>query len=174
MRVLVTAFLFATLALAFRPEGAQAQDPGWSRYENARFGFGVDYPAGLLPEIMKSENGDGQQASSPDDMSWMAMWGANNALETTVREIFANAKASDTAPDYAYARVTDRWFVLSWIENRDGRAERIHYQKMVASPDNSQFAGFEIAYPVSERALYDPLLKRIADSLSPPASADGG
>ena len=48
--------LFLTLFVLFSIP-AHAQD--WSRYDNARFGFGVDIPPGFVG-AGESENGDGQ------------------------------------------------------------------------------------------------------------------
>lgn len=52
-------------------EANESSNEGWSMYENSRFGFKVDYPAGW--ELGKeSDNGDGVQITDGDELTVLA------------------------------------------------------------------------------------------------------
>ena len=56
--------------------GAAFPAESWGRYINARYGYGVDIPAGFSP-VHEADNGDGGVSRSADRQSQLSVWGAN-------------------------------------------------------------------------------------------------
>ncbi|HJS88090.1 MAG TPA: hypothetical protein VJ779_21770 [Acetobacteraceae bacterium] len=124
----------------------------WQTYANARFGFSGCYPADIFRPQGESENLDGQKFVSGDG-AILLMYGRNNVLGQSLREVFQEARKDGEAD--RYARLDGSWFVVS---GRNG--SRIRYQKTVLRDDH--FDTLQIAYGTAEREKYDKLVGRMA------------
>ncbi len=87
-------------------------------YVNARFGFELCFPAGSLVGQGESENGDGQRFLSPDGQIELLAWGGHNALDQTLAQAFAEAKAA-SGLKATYTACKHDWFVVSGIAGQN-------------------------------------------------------
>jgi len=165
----LTASLLALLATGAWPAiGADT----WKRYTNARFGTSAEYPANLFEPGEPPENGDGLAFEARDGTAEIRIYGSHGPSVVT-----------DGFPEYrnwltrhevgeglkvSYRAGGKDWFAISG-ESRG----RIIYIKVVGGcPDLSMAHHLRIEYPVSDKALYDPVVARTARSLKAGACRD--
>lgn len=154
--VFVAAAAMLPLALA----SAQAQ---WSSERDTGFGFTYAYPSASFDRI----EGDGKPSFyyfvSPDSDAKL-LFGAWSNKEGRTPEMFKQWLVANTE---GYDEVTYRprgrtWFVLSGY-----RGDNIYYEKVMFSCGGDVVNVFAMAYPVSQRAHYDPVVERIEDRFRP-------
>ena len=144
---------------------ALAQD--WRPYENARFGFSVEIPAGFDAEE-EAANGDGRVFRTVDGGHVLRAYGGNIVEGSFAALLRSGAQsAREAAWDVSYERITDDWASYSGL--RDGR---IFYAHAIALCDGTQYATYELDYPAAnDRAVMDRVIRRLNDSLEPTGSA---
>ena len=150
MRFLIALLLLVTPAAA----------ADWETYDNARFGYTIDVPAGFTwgPE---ADNGDGRQFRA--GATRLAVWGGNFTepdLEAAAASDLALAEADGWT--ITYRSVTPGWASFSGT-----RGQRILYERMVALCDPGQYAGFLLEYSAIDLAALDPVVNRLVSSLRP-------
>ncbi len=157
----------AGTAGAASPEGSTAGEPNrltWGTAWAPRFGPKVEYPTELfsVPEPTP-ENNDGIGYRSADGQSSFSIWGASNVLG------YGPAQAARFARD-AFAKrqavVTDfteqgNWFAFSAME-----AGKTVYQKAMIIDDGRVVIGLTIEFPESRKPVFDPIVSRMAGSLT--------
>ena len=140
----------------------------WKTYTNDTHGFSVDYPLNVFDSEKEAESGNGITLETRDKSVEFRAYGFENGdnlpLETVQKIILEDSDERDVT----YKRIKDDWIVLSGYE-QEGDRLMIFYQRLQASKDLSRFSAFEIIYPESERSTYDPLIKRMSHSLTPPS-----
>lgn len=122
-------------------------------YSNARYGFSIAYPAGLLVPQGESDNGDGQKFVSRNKSATLTAFGSNR-LERTLQDEFHAAQENRSV---TYKVLKQDMFVVSGTENG-----KIFYQKTLLRGD--VFKTFIIEYDEKERATFDSITTRIARS----------
>jgi hypothetical protein len=135
----------------------------WKLYLNARYGTAAEYPADRFRAERPSENGDGQSFTAKDGAK-LAIFASLNVDDDTpaTYEAFLRSGSSD------YNEVTLRasgsnWLVLSGY--RGGAS--IFYDKYIFArrKDVDAINGFVITYGRDAKAVYDPIVARIARTL---------
>ena len=144
--------------LEIKGSGAQTQAfvnqrVTYRNYSNARYGFTIAYPSGLLIPQGESDNGDGQRFVSKDGRATLLAFGANR-LGRNLRDEFQSAQENRTV---TYKVLKPNMFVVSGTANG-----KIFYQKTLLRGD--RFKTFIIEYDESERAVFDSITTRIARS----------
>lgn len=134
----------------------------WSRYANARFGYGIDVPPGFsaAPE---ADNGDGASFAPADGAERLTVWGGSVTepdFEAEVAQRIAWTEADGWA--ITYRAVTPRWASYSGT-----RAGRVLYARLVAACGGTEFAAFTLEYGIAELARFDPVVARLVRSLKP-------
>lgn len=124
-------------------------------YSNARYGYSIAYPAGLLIPQGESDNGDGQRFVSKDGSATLLAFGANR-LDRSLAEEFQSAQANRSV---TYKVLKRDMFVVSGTENG-----KIFYQKTLLRGD--VFKTFIIEYDEQVRATFDPITTRISRSFA--------
>ncbi|HKR02135.1 MAG TPA: hypothetical protein VJT09_15760 [Pyrinomonadaceae bacterium] len=120
-------------------------------YQNARYGYTVEYPAGILVPQGEADNGDGQKFLSRDGRAELLAYGSNR-LDRTLQDEYRSAQENR---EVTYKLIRRDMFVVS------GRAGgKIFYQKTLLRGD--VFKTFIIEYDESERARFDQITTRIA------------
>jgi len=159
-------FVAASLALllattSWPATGAET----WRRYTNARFGTSAEYPASLFQPGEAPGNGDGLAFESKDGTAEIRVYGSHGP--STVTDSFAEYRnwltrhEVDEGLKVSYRAGGKDWFAISG-ESRG----RIVYIKVVGDcPNLSMAHHLRIEYPVSDKALYDPVVARTARSL---------
>jgi hypothetical protein len=148
----------ALIALATAALSAEA----WGRYINARYGFGVDIPAGFSP-VHEADNGDGGVSRSADRQSQLSVWGANLLLEPLSSDVRGRVEsAMQEGWEVSYKKITNRW--ASWSGERSGR---IFYARAILLCHDDQAGFFRIEYPAALREDFDAIVKRLAKGFKP-------
>lgn len=136
-----------------------AQAETWRTYVNDRFGATASYPDRFSIRDEPPANSDGQRFHTADRRASLIVFGFLDALGETAKQIMESRKSSDVTYTLADARAAS--FTLS-----GRRGDRITYERCLRSgQDKSIFVCVDLDYPASERAAYDPIVKRIAGSL---------
>jgi hypothetical protein len=127
----------------------------WKTYTNVRFQYAICYPRDLLVPQGESENSDGQKFLA-DDGGQLIVFGSNNALNQlladTLRDTVSRLSEHGKA---TYVVLKAKWFVVSGQNDRS-----VFYAKTITS--RGQFKSFELTYPRSATAVYEPLIRRLA------------
>ncbi len=153
--------LLLLLALSAAAFPARAADD-WKEYLNARFGFLLRYPAGLVPS-REPDNGDGREFHTRDGEFSVAAFGHflmtddGDSLEKRWKEELA--ELGDTV---TYRKKAATWYVVSGVR-KDGTE---YYHKLLVNPKESRWAAFRITYPHAKNKKYDPWVARIEKSFS--------
>jgi hypothetical protein len=122
-------------------------------YSNARYGFSIAYPAGLLLPQGESTNGDGQKFTSKDGSATLLAFGSQR-LDKSLRDEFESAQENRTV---TYKVLKTDMFVVSGTENG-----KIFYQKTLLRDD--VFKTFIIEYDSGARNTFDAVTTRVARS----------
>jgi hypothetical protein len=155
---LLPALLFVTMAT-----GTLAAE--WSPYENLRFGFVIDIPAGFAGNG-EASNGDGQVFRSSDGTQVLRVYGGNllaDDFETSVQAAMVHAEEAGWS--LSYQRVTPSWASYSGLRNG-----QVLYARAIALCGGQQFAAFELEYPEAEIDEMHAAVDRLVASLK---AADG-
>ncbi len=146
--------ILLTLLLAFLAVPALAQD----RYDNARFGYGVDIPADYAGQG-ESANGDGQ-AFRKSGTAELLVWGGYlmGAFEEDAEAAMQYAESD--AWNVTKQATTPRWAEFSAI-----KGVRILYQRMVLLCDGASYAAFRLDYLVSDSGAMEADINRLTRSL---------
>ena len=141
---------------------AGAADDGWRRFVGEKFGTTIEYPPGFeaLPE---PDAHDGVTLVAPDGARILA-YASFNIEEQSLDDFAVSSLHGDD-----YARVTYRkrgkdFLVVSGLRDIEGR-ESVFYERYYLPPDAETIHAVAITYPRELKAIYDPLVGRIAGSL---------
>lgn len=157
-------FLLATLLLLFFGP-AQALD--WGRYENTRFGYAIDVPAGFGGEG-ESQSGDGQVFRSETGTASLHVWGGH-VLEGSFED------AMQAAIDYASEdgwRLGEQAVTPSWASYSGTRNGLMLHAHVIALCGGSQFAAFALEYPERDLRRMDAVAERLTASLAATGAGD--
>lgn len=124
-------------------------------YSNARYGYSVAYPVGILIPQGEPDNGDGQVFRSKDGKAEMRVFGSNR-LDRSLGDEFKTAQENRNV---TYKVLKKDMFVVSGTENG-----KIFYQKTLVRGD--VFKTFMIEYDETARATFDSITARISRSFT--------
>ncbi|GBC61254.1 hypothetical protein DENIS_2214 [Desulfonema ishimotonii] len=133
----------------------------YKRYLNARFGYGISYPEGLLIPQGEADNGDGQKFLSEEHDVEMAVWGGNNALDETLHSRFLEHLQSKTN-DHPNRNVTYKHLGRSWFVVSGFNGDKVFYNKTIFI--NDTFLVLHITYPKAKKTMLDPITSSISKS----------
>lgn len=122
-------------------------------YSNARYGFSIAYPVGLLIPQGEPDNGDGQKFVSRDGRASLTAFGSHR-LDRSLQDEFQSAQENRSV---TYKVLKRNMFVVSGTENG-----KIFYRKTLLRGD--VFKTFIIEYDEQERARFDAITTRVASS----------
>lgn len=149
------AILVVAIAAAATPSLADEM-----RYTNARFGTSIAFPAEIFSQAMEPPaNGDGMTWRSSDGAS-LAVFGQNNALEMSPKDLVADADQPGVS--VTYSRAGKDWAVVSGTQGGT-----IFYQRFELGA-NDVIHSVLLRYPAARKATYDLLVGPIAATLDGP------
>ena len=136
----------------------------WDLAWAPRFGPKVEYPTQVFSvKEPPPENNDGIGYRSPDGQNSFSIWGASNVLGYSPaqaarfsREAFVKRQSVVT-----YFTQRENWFVISGKE-----AGKLFYQKAMIVDNGRIVLGLTIDYAESQKSFFDPIVSRMAQSLS--------
>jgi hypothetical protein len=131
------------------------QRVNYRTYSNARYGFSIAYPVGILNPQGESDNGDGQKFASRNGSATLLAFGSNR-MDRSLQDEFQSAQENRNV---TYRVLRRDMFVVSGLANG-----KIFYQKTLLRGDS--FKTFIIEYDEGERATFDPITSRIARSFA--------
>ena len=129
------------------------QRVAYRTYSNARYGFSIAYPVGILLPQGESDNGDGQKFVSKQGSATLLAFGSNR-LDRSLQDEFQSAQENRAV---TYKVIKADMFVVSGHANG-----KIFYQKTLLRGD--VFKTFIIEYDEEERGTFDAITARIARS----------
>lgn len=132
--------------------GSSAFAADWEHYQNARFRFALDVPAGFTAKPAP-DNGDGQKWTTPDGYAELIAYGS---FASSISEEKTAAKSDPASRYFASGK---EWFVTSGIRDRT-----LFYTKSIEGCDDAVIT-FRFEYPALRKISYDGLIKRIGKSL---------
>ena len=156
------------LILVFAFASHQALSAEWGTYSNPKYGFSVDFPQGVFDTTKESDEGDGITMETLDHSAEFRAYGFMNGDELTLKKVQDIILQDSANRDVTYKRIKNNWIVISGYE-MEGERRMIFYQRLSASPTLSSFSAFELIYPENKRALYDPMVKHLSQSLTAPS-----
>lgn len=157
------ALLFFSLFMLAVP--VQAAD--WDRYTNARYGFSIDLPRNVFEDANRSDNGDGLSISGANGRATLLVYGFNNVLDESPRDLVDQRDNDLQEVEVTYRRVKNNWGVVSgFADVGDDRV--VFYTRFQANRDFTRYSAFRFIYPVAMRGLFDPLVGRLSKSLTAP------
>jgi hypothetical protein len=166
MRILL---LVAMLAVGATSAQAQPTENLWWRpLHNARYGFQLEYPAGVF-EVQRSSTASDGELFRTRDGSAKLLIGAFENVDHRSPASYQRYIARDSYPGLKvdYAPVGPTWSVLSGTQGDD-----MVYEKMMLSCGGQIISSFAMIYPTAERAFYDPIVEVIEDSFRPGGRCD--
>jgi hypothetical protein len=132
-------------------------DPGratiWRTYRDARFGFALRYPAGLLAFDAARSDAHVSTFVSRDGQAVLRVVAAENTAgitPTSYRGVLMKDRYAGATFKSAPRR--EHWFVLSGTLGDEVFLERVTF-----SCDGRSMHGWQMRYPASQRATYDEL-----------------
>jgi hypothetical protein len=147
------AFTPVEMHLANGNHSSLSQRVTYRTYSNARYGYSIAYPAGILIPQGEADNGDGQKFLSKDGSASMLAFGSNR-MERSLNDEFQAAQANRNV---TYKILKRDMFVVSGTDNG-----KIFYQKTLLRGD--VFKTFIIEYDEGDRATFDTITSRVARS----------
>ena len=147
-----------TLA-AFLPAAGQSSPP-WDSYVNNRFTYLVDYPASLLRPQPEAGNADGREFHARKGTAKIAVWGSyvNNGNPS------AKEQAALTLQDCVGGKAVYRLDKppVQAVSCLTPAGEVLYYKNRQRK---DVLVGLEAHYPPAEKAIWDPVVARMAKSL---------
>lgn len=130
---------------------------GYTRYNNERFGYSIDFPTFFVRRV--SVNEDGMELISPDGAASLTMAAAKNDRSRTTKDFYNEAIASGSGA-LGYHILGGSWFVVTW-ENGD----ELVYEKMFVG--NNTHDWFTFTFPKNQRHIYEPMVTAVEKSFRP-------
>jgi hypothetical protein len=151
--------------------GSAQSDSLWQPYVDPALGYSILYPAGLFEPPPVREHG-GITLRSRSGAELFIFGGPNRDGRSLA---LAADQLSRTGDVYqvTYRQLGRSWLVLSgYLSDGPGGAPRsIFYERIALSADQRSLSGFRLVYPPFQRALFDPIIATIGNSLRPPPAA---
>ncbi len=138
-------------------QNATLEEFNYMSYENARFGFIVQYPdtfkAGRAPD-----NGDGLGFSNGE--AEISAYGSFDVLQDNLQSYY-EFSTDDAVNPIALQKRGDNYFIVSFIDANDN----IVYQK--SKLQAGVISTVKLTYPASQKEKYDEMVNHVVDTFVP-------
>ncbi len=158
---LLMALLAGLLLVSPVPEAAAET---WKLYVNDRYGTAAEYPADRFHPGRPPDNSDGQSFTA-DDGAALAIFAHLNVDNDKPAHYEAVLRSgSSDYSDVTYRATGNNWLVLS-----GHRGDSIFYEKYIFAKgkDLGVIHALVVTYRRDTKAIYDPIVARMAKSLRP-------
>jgi hypothetical protein len=160
--VTCTAIVFI-LAAQHGVAAAQPQGTHWKTFVGWKFGTSISYPASGFSALPEPDAHDGRTFVSPGGAR-IAVFASYNVLDEPLEAQLESLIKSDGYQRVTYKARGSNWFVLSGLRSIEGR-EQVFYERYLFAAAGETTHAVVVTYPVELKAIYDPLVGRIANSL---------
>lgn len=133
---------------------------GAARYQNARFGYAVDYPSPLLVAGNEADSGDGLKFTPEKGDADIRVWGEYNVNSDSPAALLNADLTNDCAGGKATYQVSKPNLVAYSCLSPKGR---VVYAKAIIRGDTLASVRFD--YAASEQQTWAPVIKQMADTL---------
>jgi hypothetical protein len=157
------AVLAAVTGAAAVSEAREATAGDWSRYQNERFGFRLEYPANLFYVEHSTVAGDGRVFATRDGQARLLVGALGNEDRHSPKS-YQDFLARTT---YAHYTITDRALGDDWLLLSGEADGKIFYEKATISCGGKLISSFALLYPADQRGAFEPILARVANSFVP-------
>jgi hypothetical protein len=156
---LLSAGVAVALAVSASLFGATVRADDWRIYQNDRYGTTIDYPGTFKP-LPPPDNDDGRRFKSADGAHF-AVYAVFNVMDFNV-DTFRDdtVKHLDAGSVVTYQASGNNWFVISGTKGDD-----VFYERHRLTYRGEMAESFVISYPAKLKAIYDPIVARMAKSL---------
>jgi len=166
--VVLLAVLFAALTAGQSAAREGDAGLGWTAYRNDRYGFSLQYPAGIFSIERTSEAGDGTVFATTDGQAKLLV----GALPNEARQSVARYQDYVQRNSYAgfaidYRPIGSNWFVLSG----DGNGQTV-YEKVMFSCDGRLINSFALIYPTADKRRFDAVVEGIQATFRPGSNCE--
>lgn len=153
-----SAWLAASLLIAFAASASPARAQIWNTYQNDRYGTTIDYPDMFKPQ--PPPDADDGLSFKTEDGAELDVFASYNALNFDLAGL-QDFIVKNLAPGrtITYRAQGKNWFVISGTG-----ADVLFYERHMLSHGGQMTEGLVISYPTALRAKYDPLVGRISKS----------
>lgn len=135
------------------------------RYCNARFGYCIDYPAGVLTPQEEAQNGDGRRFTNKKGEVILTVFGRLNqdvngdplTLQQQFAADVARLDKAGASTVISYKKKGTNFYILSGT-----KGNKVFYHKMIIKGDAFCFALLE--YSKSEKQVYDAYSKVVFET----------
>jgi hypothetical protein len=127
-----------------------------NKYCNTRYGFCVNYPSYLSPDI-PPQNGDGQKFFIKKGLT-MTVSGSNNVLNYSLHQIMTSQKTE--LDRITYQHQSKNYFILSGYKQN-----QIIYIKIYIG--SGSINSLHLNYPLQLKTKYDRIITKISQSFQP-------
>ncbi|HJZ31247.1 MAG TPA: hypothetical protein VKF35_09080 [Hyphomicrobiaceae bacterium] len=141
----------------------EATSGEWVRYKNERFGFSLEYPTDLFRLERTSQAGDGRVFVARNGEARLLVGALSNSDRHSAKSYqdFL-ARTSYAGFKIGYRPLGDDWLVLSG----DSQGKTF-YEKAIFTCGGRLISSFAMIYPTAQRATFDPMVARVANSFVP-------
>lgn len=153
MRIVVLIVLMLLFALP-------AVAAGWQRYDNARFGYGIDIPPGFAGRG-EPANGDGQVFTHATGTRTLTVWGG--LVGTPDFSVLANAAAGSARAEGW--RLRNQAAMPGWMSFSGSRNGHVLFERLVAYCRGERYAAFRFVDPERDIAASKAVVERLQASL---------
>jgi hypothetical protein len=151
--------LVAWLIASYATGAAAQTEEAWRTYVNGRYGYSLCYPASLFRVGPEPDAHDGVTFKGPPGAT-LIVHGSYNATSDTPASVAADelAAVGGRPINVTYHAAKNNWAVASGIAG-----DKVVFTRQVLKGD--VMMGFEIAYPLTEKARFDGVVARLTSCL---------
>ena len=142
---------------------AQLHGARWRTFVGWKFGTSISYPASGFSALPEPDAHDGRTFVNPDGAQ-IAVFASYNVLDESIEASLASLIESERYQRVTYRARGANWFVLSGLRSIEGR-EQVFYEKYLFGAGGRTIHAVVVTYPTELKAIYDPLVGRIGNSL---------
>jgi hypothetical protein len=129
----------------------------WTTYRNARFRFGLKYPADLFAFDRGPANDNVRTLASRDGEAVLRIFAADNSTGATV----ARYRRSRIEERYAGAVIDHSQQHKNGYEVSGVHGDKAFYERVTFSCDGKSIHGWQVVFPVQERTVYDLVVDEV-------------
>jgi hypothetical protein len=140
---------------AAKPPAPSKTDDGWASYRDARFGFALNYPSEVFLPDPEASN-EGKSFVSRDGRARLVISAVNAQGLTLAQHRRSLMEGAYKGATFDYTPQRGTWFVLSGTLGTD-----MFYHRVTFSCSGRALHGWQLVYPLSDRAVYDRIVEEV-------------
>lgn len=144
------------------PDRFIEQAGGYARYENARFGTFISYPAAYFRPEPPPGNGDGRTFNAIDGQASFFVFAQYNVMDLDASGLLEDDKLWLDASGVMHEEISPAGYVMAGTRGPDA-----FYRKAIVDDAEGLIRVLEITYPVARQAEFTAVVDYMAASFGP-------